>query len=259
MPKGGIVRQSPPGAAGVRTQGFGWLKSLALLPPLLFIVLIIYFAYTDPATVIEPPYLLLALNTLFTTIIPLTVAYLAWRSYADNGRWRIFLLGCGMVAFGFGSMVAGFVINLPGGSNFAVAVYNTCALLAAVLIITAAIFSVRNSTQVRFVRNRALYLGLCYVAVIVLSSLFSIAVYLGMVPAFFVQGTGPTLLRQIVLGAAILLLSVSSLIFLIVYLRSRADFTYWLSIALLLIFKNMSVAQPGGQEGLRSTWDAFIF
>jgi len=237
-------------------QGFGWLKSLALLPLPLFILLFVLFTYIDNGRVIEPPYLLLALNILFLAIIPFSIAYLAWRSYADSGQLSLFFIGCGMVAFGFGSLVAGFTINIPGGTNLTPSIHNAGALLGALLICAAAIFSLQKTARYKSGQHRTLYLGLCYLAVILLMSLFAIASYENLLPPFFVQGTGPTMLRQFVLGAATLLFAVSSIIFIRVSVRSASDFTYWLSLAMALItigmcalFLEKSVGSPIGWVG----------
>jgi len=250
------VRQSPPAETEIGKQGLGRLKSLALLPVPVFVVLIIYFAYVDPGTVFEPPYLLPALNILFTTVIPFSIAYLAWLSYAGSGQWRFFFIGCGAVALGVGSLLAGLTINVPGGVNLSVAVYNTGAFIGAALTSAAAVLSLTKSARHEPRRHRALYLGLYYLAVTALILLFTVWAYVGLVPPFFNQGTGPTLLRQVILGAAAALFAFSSIIFLIVYSRSRSDFTYWFSIALILIaiglcsvFLQKSVGGPGGWTG----------
>jgi len=229
------VRRSPPDIEELKKQGFAWLKSLALAPLPLFTLLIIVFACIDTSTVIEPPYLLLALNVLFLTIIPFSIAYVAWRSYADSGQWRLFLIGCGMVAFGACAILAGLAINVTGGQNANVTIFNSGALLAAVLIVTAAIFSIQEQHRYRMTHHRALYLGFSYLVVIIFMSLFAIAAYEGLVPPFFVQGTGPTVLRQFVLGTATVLFAVSSVIYLRVSIRSASDFTFWLSLAMALI------------------------
>jgi len=250
------LRQDVSHGSKAGKQGFGWLKSLALLPLPLFTALIIVFADIDTGTVIAPPYLLLALNILFLAIIPFSIAYLAWRSYADSGRMSIFFIGCGMVAFGFGSLLAGFTISIPDGTNLTPAIHNTGALLGAILIGAAAIFSLQKPPQHRLEQHRALYLGLCYLAVIIFISLFAIASYENLVPPFFVQGTGPTILRQFILGAATVLFAVSSVIFIRVSVRSASDFTYWFSLAMALItiglcaiFLQKSVGSPIGWVG----------
>jgi PAS domain S-box-containing protein len=152
----------------------------------------------------------------------------------------LFFIGCGMVAFGFSSFIAGLLIGLPGGTNLTPTVHNTGAFLGAVLLVTAAALSLQKAPQYKLAVRRRLYLGSCYLVVIILISLFAFAAYRGVVPLYFVQGTGPTILRQCVLGAAAFLFAVSSVIFFRVYRRPHAEFTYWFSIALVLIAIGLS-------------------
>jgi len=260
------VRQVHPGIGGGRKQGFGWLKSLALLPLPLFIVLIIFLAYTNPNTVIEPPYLLTVLNILFLALIPFTIAYLAWRSYAVSGQMRFFFIGCGMVAFGLGASMAGIAINVIAGLNASVTIFNSGALLAAILFVTAAISSLINAPRHKLASHRALRIGLCYLAVFLFMSFFCVASYENLVPTFFVQGAGPTVIRQFVLGIATALFAISSVIFLIVYSRSRADFTYWFSIALaiialglIVVFFQKVVGSPIGWVGRAAQYMGCVY
>jgi PAS domain S-box-containing protein len=247
-------------------QGFGWLKSLALLPLSLLIVLIIVLTYTDTGTVIEPPYLLAVLNILFIALIPFTVAYLAWCSYVVSGQMRFFLIGCGMVAFGLGAAMAGIVINVIAGLNASVTIFNSGALLAAILFVTAAIATLINAPQHKLASHRALRIGLCYLAVFLIMSFYCIASYENLVATFFVQGAGPTILRQFVLGIATALFAISSVTFLIIYSRSRADFTYWFSIALamialglIVVFFQKVVGSPMGWVGRAAQYLGCIY
>ncbi|MCX6004057.1 MAG: PAS domain S-box protein, partial [Chloroflexi bacterium] len=215
-------------------QGRGWKKILAIVPVPLLVTIIIILAFINPTLVFEPPFLLPTLNVLLLSLIPFSVAYLAWKSYAKSGALPLLFVGCGMVAFGYGSLVAGFTINIPGGTNLTPTIHNTGALLA-ILLVAAALFALWKDAAYKSPKHGGLYLGLCYLAVLIFMSLFTLAALAGLVPPFFVQGTGPTVLRQFVLGAATVLFAVSTVIFLRAYFRSRADFTYWFSLALALI------------------------
>ena len=237
-------------------QGRGWRKSLAILPLPLLIAIIIILAFINPTLVFEPPFLLPALNVLFLSLIPFTVAYLAWKSYAASGALTLLFTGCGMVAFGFGSLVAGFIIDIPGGTNLNVTIFNSGALICAILLVAGALFTLQRAAPYKSPKHGGFYLGLCYLAALIFMSLFSLAAFAGLVPPFFVQGAGPTVLRQVVLGAATVLFAVATIIFLRVYLRSRHDFTYWFSLALALItiglcavFIQKSVGSPIGWTG----------
>ncbi len=100
---------------------------------------------------------------------------------------------------------------------------------------------------------------LAYLGVLVFMALLTIASLQGAIPPFFIQGVGPTLLRQVVLGTAAALFAMSSLLFMIFYSKSRSEFLYWYSLALALIaaglsavFLQKAVGSPIGWTG-RST------
>ena len=210
-------------------------KRLAVISVPIFIAFIIVLAFLNPTLVFEPPFLLPALNVLFLSLLPFTVAYLAWKSYCASGAFTLVFTGCGMVAFGFGSLIAGFIINIPGGTNLTPTIHNTGAFLGSILLVTAALFAFQKATPDKTPKHGGLYLGLCYLAILVFISVFSLTALAGSIPPFFVQGAGPTVLRQVVLGTATTLFAAATIIFLRVYFRSRSDFAYWFSLALVLI------------------------
>jgi hypothetical protein len=76
------------------------LKILAIVPVPLLIAIIVILAFINPTLVFEPPFLLPILNILFLSLIPFTIAYLAWKSYASSGSLPMLFIGCGMVALG---------------------------------------------------------------------------------------------------------------------------------------------------------------
>jgi PAS domain S-box-containing protein len=87
-------------------------------------------------------------------------------------------------------------------------------------------------------------------------ALFTVASLGGTIPPFFVQGVGPTTLRQWVLGSADILFAFSFLIFMGLYLRNREVFLYWYSSALALtsisltaFFIESAVGSPIGWAG----------
>ncbi|MCX6353799.1 MAG: PAS domain S-box protein [Candidatus Aureabacteria bacterium] len=58
----------------------------------------------------------------------------------------------------------------------------------------------------------------------------------GLLPSFLMPGKGTTILRQFVLGAAIIQFAVSTVIFRCMYARSRLPFLQWFSLGLTLLF-----------------------
>jgi PAS domain S-box-containing protein len=94
-------------------------------------------------------------------------------------------------------------------------------------------------------------------------SLLAAASLEGMTPLFFIQGVGPTILRQLVLGSADILFAFSFIIFIGTYLRNKEGFLYWYACALALtaisltaFFVQSSVGSPVGWVGRISQYVA---
>ena len=99
--------------------------SLALIPIFLFAIVVLV-ALNIPAAY-EPPFFLSIMNTVFLGIIPLVIAYITYRVISRSGSVSVFMMGCGILIFGLGSIVAGWVNPLSGGPNMTVTLHNTCA------------------------------------------------------------------------------------------------------------------------------------
>jgi hypothetical protein len=234
-------------------------RRLGAVPIPVFIATIVVLEYLGlqsltSGLVFDPPLLLLVLNGLFLSIIPFVVAYVSARSYLLNGSRSLLYLGSGLVGLGSASLVAGSLIGLPGGANLNVTVFNTGVLAASILLLLCTI-SVR-SKALDTLRQRKLRLTAAYSGAVLFVGLFATAALQGVVPVFFVQGVGPTLLRQAILGSATLLFAVCSLQSARIYVKSRSSFTYWYALGLALIiiglsavFLQRSVGSPIGWAG----------
>jgi PAS domain S-box-containing protein len=204
------------------------------IPALVLIILALYFII-KPSLFYEPSWLLPITNTVFVTVVFLIVAYIATRNYKATGRIQILLLGCGVLAFGIGGVIAGFVRSVPGaGANLNVTIYNTGALIGAVFHFAAAIILLAGISPEVGSKRKEAGLVLSYVGVAIFMALFTMASLRGMIPPFFIQGVGPTALRQWVLGSADILFGFSFLIFMRSYLRNGEIFLFWYSSALAL-------------------------
>jgi PAS domain S-box-containing protein len=226
------------------------------VPTLVVIILVLHFV-VKPSLFYEPPWLLPIMNTLFITVVFLLVAYLAKRTYMATGRIQFLLLGCGVLAFGIGGVVAGFVRSIPGaGANLNVTIYNTFALIGAVFHFAAALILLTGISPEVGSKRKAFWLVLSCGGLTLFMALFTMESLEGILPLFFVQGVGPTALRQWVLGSADLLFVFSFVIFMRLFLRNREVFLYWYSSALALtsisltaFFIESSVGSPIGWAG----------
>jgi PAS domain S-box-containing protein len=184
----------------------------------------------------EPPMLLPALNLLFLTLIPGLIAVLGARSYLQSGRLGLLLLGAGAAALGLTSLLTGWYLKTPGGINITVTIYNSGFLLAGLLHLTGVIVMAERGVfteQSRRLRWPALAIAYTLVAAVIM--ILAAAAWQARLPLFFLQGVGPTPLRQAVLGAAVGTFLLSALLILNIYRESRSRFLYWYGWGLALI------------------------
>ncbi|MBP1927699.1 PAS domain S-box-containing protein [Methanolinea mesophila] len=208
------------------------LASLALIP--IFFIIIEILVLSGIQTVFEPPYLLLITNTIFVGIIPLFIAYLSFRTYSLYGRPAVLLIGGGMLAMGMGSILAALVRSLPDGANLNVTVYNTAFFVGAVFAFSAALANTYHPAWLSDPK-RTRTAGLLYTGVGLFILLFTGTTLAGLVPRFFTQDIGPTLLRQGILISAIVLLAASAVMFYLENTRKKEDFFFWMAISFGLL------------------------
>ncbi len=204
------------------------------IPALILIVAVLHFV-VKPSLFFEPTWLLPLTNTLFVTAICFIIAYIAIRNYRTSGRIQILLLGCGVFAFGIAAAVAAFVRSVPvTGANLNVTIYNMGALVAAIFHFVAALMLLAGISPEAGSKRKESWAVLSYVGLTVFTALLTMASMRGMIPPFFIQGVGATVLRQEVLGSADVLFAFSFLIFMGTYLRNSEAFLYWYASALAL-------------------------
>ena len=105
-----------------------WAEYLHIIPPVLVLGVAGTFARTLPTSAVyEPSFLMPLLNTALCAALPFLIAVLATVGYSRQGSLMFGLFGCGMVAFGFGSLLAGWGL-IKYGPNFSVTLFNTGSL-----------------------------------------------------------------------------------------------------------------------------------
>jgi hypothetical protein len=176
------------------------LVASLLLPA--FVLAISILAYLQIPVTFESSQLLLILNIFFIGLIPMAIAYLAARVYMSSGSTGFLLMGCGMLSFGLSSILAAALINLSDGPNILVTIHNSGVLVSAISQTIGGMLFIGGGNSWA-VRGKGLWpvTGI-YGGVVLLTLLFSLAAADGILPRFFVQGVGPTALRQFVLISA---------------------------------------------------------
>src|SRR3989442_2459584 len=106
------------------------IRRIGVVPVPIFVALVVIFDVILPtsvaASVAFNPLLVFAmLETLFLFGTAVVVAYISLKSYLSGGSRTILLLGSGTLAWGFASMVAGWLLGPPGGPNIAVTISNS--------------------------------------------------------------------------------------------------------------------------------------
>jgi membrane-associated phospholipid phosphatase len=185
----------------------------------------------DWSAAYEPPHLMMALNLFFMLPVSLLVAYQAGRSFLLRGNPKLLWFGCGMLFLGSAGPLSG--ILLPHGPDAVVAVHNTLIWLAAACHLAGVLLAPR---QRAVVRRPEPWLAGGYIGTLLAVTAVVLTTLSGNMPTFFVQGEGGTLLRQIVLGSAIIMFVSTAIL-----LRGgngrgvSSAFRYWYALALLLM------------------------
>ncbi len=207
----------------------GWLDRLAMGPgPLLVLAMVALYVASPPAAYPDP-WLLLTLNLVFSTLVSFLVAYLGMRGFVVAGEPGLLLLACGAEIWGTGAVLAS--VAGWGHPNVVVTVHNGCALLSGACHAAGAVAARRPRRTVRDVDGlAATALG----AGVLVPALIAGAALEGLTPTFFVQGEGGTPVREVVLGAAVVLFAAAAAL-LGVRRPALTRFTRFYALALALV------------------------
>ncbi|HMK43712.1 MAG TPA: PAS domain S-box protein, partial [Dissulfurispiraceae bacterium] len=242
-------------------------RYLSFLPiPALIIIIASLHATVKPTAFYDPGWLIAGMNTIFITLICFVVSFIALINYRSTGRVQILLLGCGVLIFGVGGAVAGFVRDLPDGANLNVTIYNTGAFVGALFHASASLILISGISPDIGSKRKSIWLAVSYFGVFVFMALLTLASIKGLLPPFFIQGQGATPIRQAILGSADVLFAFTFLVFLAVYVRNKEVFLYWYSLALALTSISLSafliqqsVGSPVGWAGRSSQYLAGVY
>lgn len=182
--------------------------------------------------VFDPPWLLVPLNLVFLTVLPLGTAVVAIRAYERTGVAAVLALGAGSLAVSLGAGIVPALLLFSAGSNATVTIHNTSVLLAGACQLVAALGGVLGVTLGPGRRRHA---AIAYGTVVVLVALVVTASLAGLTPPFW-TGDGPTQLRQTVLRLAIVLFGIASFAWWEVSVRDREiRFLHWYVPGLVLM------------------------
>ncbi len=210
------------------------VRALSALPIFVIVVLVSLFS-SDSRTVFEPPWLLSTLNAVFLSLIPAVIVFITMKAYLSSGSMGILGLSCGAFCMGVSASAVGFLIGGIDGPNQAVTVYNMGFFLAGAFHCAGAGVALTGVEPESNPKRRKTAITVLYFGTILFMGMWIMAAIKGHTPVFFVQGTGTTLIRQVVLGGAVGLFVCAAGLMGLLYLRSRNHFQYWYCLGLLLI------------------------
>ena len=207
-------------------------RNLALVPVAVLVASILVTSFFDFSEVLvfNPPYVLLSLNLIFWTVATAAIAVISAKSFVRDGSLTILLLSSSILIFGISVIISAWVGNFSG--DYSVAVSNPCILVASIIQVSSSFLSLKGEQEVSSSKRKALLVAV-YLASVVFVVVNSIVVLLGYYPVFFAL-SGPTLLRQFVLGSAVLFFAVAFIIFGYQYLKSKYPSLFWYSLAITL-------------------------
>jgi PAS domain S-box-containing protein len=158
------------------------------------------------------------------------IAIPAARGFLASGQPSVLMLGCGVL------MMDVAVVTMPSAfarsSDIAFAIYNSSALLGALCHFLGVAITSRGKSRVR---GRAARLVAVYCGGMAAMGLVIWAAFAGWMPVFFIDGQGGTVLRSLVVGAAVALFALTAAFLWQANRRAASSFSFWYALGLLLL------------------------
>lgn len=233
-------------------------RRIGAIPVPILISVIAVLDVTLPTSVaasvaFNPLMVFAVLQTLLLFGTSILVAYISLKSYLSGGSRTILLLSSGTLAWGFASMVAGWLLGPPGGPNVAVTISNSGSLFASLFFIASA-RTTMSAHSSRDAKGRGVKLFLAYGSAVGFLVALTVLALVGATPSFFVPGIGSTMLRQVVVAAGLFMFAASSILFMRLYRDSRSGILFWYSMALALTTVGLGAFYFGRTVGDPIAW-----
>ena len=159
------------------------------------------------------------------------VAYLSAKSYLLIGSLTLLFVTASFIADIMGAVTSSwFAIFSPNGS----------VTMAAIALLLFSALQLSSSVQASFrsvpigAEHRKFRLMIGCIGVVILFGIITLLTLYEFLPSFFINGVGVTLVDQVVYAIIVILFSISSILFLRQYLKSKSSVLYWYTLALIL-------------------------
>ena len=120
------------------------------------------------------------------------------------------------------------------GANISVVICIVCIFISAVFYLTGARLTFTRS-KTPGTAGPSWKIAAINAGIVIFIVTFTALTIMGSVPPFFIIGTGPTVLRQIILSNAIAILAIASLVLFRLFTLKREDFFFWYPVSLAVI------------------------
>ncbi|WP_243311876.1 ATP-binding protein [Fundidesulfovibrio agrisoli] len=230
------------------------LKKLALWPVILMACATLVLSIASPPRIYSLPLLSSTLTLVFQSILPVATAAFASVTYIRTGIPVFLIFGGGFLVYGLGCtlILFDFLHAFQHEPNISVTIHNTTIFLTSLACAASVILTIKADVPVVDARPRRwASLAFTYLGLALLTLLIAYGANQGALPPFFVQGAGPTPLREVILLCTIVLLAFTSSMSLLSHLRTGYAFPYWFGLGILLfmigifgIFFQTSLGSP---------------
>jgi PAS domain S-box-containing protein len=231
------------------------LKRPALWLVLLLLVVTGVLSQLQIKGTYESPYLVLALYVPFIGIPCFFITLFAARGFVRTGVWPVIWLGGAALAYGIANLMSPLLLLLTS-VNTTITNHNMISFLAGFLNLIGAFFVVNSVPQAGNPGLRGRVVAQIYTGILIVIIAITTLSITGVIPQFFLQGTGGTPVRQAVLISTAALFLLSGVVLFREYFRLKSDLIYWYSLGLLLAVLSMAGLLLESAMGSPLNWTA---
>jgi PAS domain S-box-containing protein len=220
-------------------------RSAWLFIPLIILAIAVVRAFGMIAAP-ESSVLFTTFSAIFLSGACLTIAFLAARSFRLSASLTLLFFGSAGLLLGLTYLVAGPLVT---NRNALTTVHNLGFLVTAILFVLSAVWSLDERLPRPDTKRTVPLLVSAYVAVVAFLALISSLAANSLLPAFYVEGQGYTVVRSVLFGFGIAGFLVASYLFLLLYRRLPSRFLLWVCAGLALIGASTGAAVLAGATG----------